>query len=321
MRNWILPEYIEDILPDEAERIEQMRRRILDLFLAHGYRYVIPPLIEHLESLLTGTARDLEAITFKLVDQLSGKLLGLRADITPQVARIDAHLLNAQGLTRLCYCASVVHSVPSGSLKSRELIQIGAELYGHPGLEADIEVQRLMLDALSVCGVRDARLGLGHVAVFRSLVKEEQIDEELERELFGAMQGKDVPALDELTRELPGPIRNALLALPGLYGGVDVLARARRELPASVAPALDELQTLAERLGPGAGNLYLDLSELRGYEYHSGIVFAAYSANAADAIGQGGRYDEVGRAFGRARPATGFTMNLREIARIAIPNQ
>jgi ATP phosphoribosyltransferase regulatory subunit len=320
MRTWALPEYIEDILPAEAEEIEQSRRRILDLFLSHGYRYVIPPLVEYLDSLLTGTASDLDPITFKLVDQLSGRLLGLRADITPQVARIDAHLLNRQGLTRLCYVGSVVHTVPSGISKLRQLLQIGAELYGSGGLEADIEVERLMLEALKISGIGEVRLDLGHVSVFRSLVRQARAGGELEAELFRAMQAKDGPRLRELSEPLDDESRCALRALPELYGGVEVLKRARRELPLNedIAGALDELQTLAERLSEEV-ELCLDLSELRGYQYHSGVVFAAYTAGHANSIGQGGRYDEVGKAFGRARPATGFSMDLRALARFAAP--
>jgi ATP phosphoribosyltransferase regulatory subunit len=320
MRTWALPEYIEDILPAEAEEIEQSRRRILDLFLSHGYRYVIPPLVEYLDSLLTGTASDLDPITFKLVDQLSGRLLGLRADITPQVARIDAHLLNRQGLTRLCYVGSVVHTVPSGISKLRQLLQIGAELYGSGGLEADIEVERLMLEALKISGIGEVRLDLGHVSVFRSLVRQARASGELEAELFRAMQAKDGPRLRELSEPLDDESRCALRALPELYGGVEVLKRARRELPLNedIAGALDELQALTERLSEEV-ELCLDLSELRGYQYHSGVVFAAYTAGHANSIGQGGRYDEVGKAFGRARPATGFSMDLRALARFAAP--
>jgi ATP phosphoribosyltransferase regulatory subunit len=316
MQKWLLPEYIEDILPAEAARVERLRRRILDLFFSHGYELVIPPMLEYLDSLLTGTGHDLDLRTFKLVDQLSGRLLGLRADITPQVTRIDAHLLNRQGVTRLCYSGTVLHTQPSGLLRTREPLQIGAELYGHAGLESDIEIQTLMLRALQVAGLKGIHLDLGHVSVFRALVTRASVAPEQEAELFRVLQAKDVPALRELSAGLDAKTREALLLLPQLYGGAEVLATARQRLPAypELAPCLDLLEAIGRQLSGEVKELCFDLAELRGYHYHSGVVFAAYAGERPEAIARGGRYDEVGRAFGRARPATGFTIDLRDLA-------
>lgn len=312
---WLLPEAIEDALPNEARRLEQLRRRLLDLFESHGYDLVIPPLLEYVDSLLTGSGRDLDLRTFKLVDQVSGRSMGIRADITPQVARIDAHLLNRTGVARLCYCGSVLHTLPAGFTATREPIQLGAELYGHSGIEADSEIIRLLAQALRVAGVQATRIDLGHVGLFRILAEAAGVDGDTEERIFSALQAKDVPTLGELTIDVPEKIRAALLALPQFYGGHDVLARARQQLPAEVLPALDELQRLAELLGDLP--ISFDLSDLRGYHYHSGVVFAAYAADASSAVALGGRYDMVGKAYGRARPATGFSMDLRELARLA----
>ena len=316
MQKWLLPEYIEDILPAEAARVERLRRRILDLFFSHGYELVIPPMLEYLDSLLTGTGHDLDLRTFKLVDQLSGRLLGLRADITPQVTRIDAHLLNRQGVTRLCYSGTVLHTQPSGLLRTREPLQIGAELYGHAGLESDIEIQTLMLRALQAAGLKGIHLDLGHVSVFRALVTRASVAPEREAELFRVLQAKDVPALRELSAGLDAKTREALLLLPQLYGGPEVLATARQRLPAypELGACLDVLEAIGRQLSGEVKELCFDLAELRGYHYHSGVVFAAYAGARPEAIARGGRYDEVGRAFGRARPATGFTMDLRDLA-------
>jgi ATP phosphoribosyltransferase regulatory subunit len=316
MRRWLLPEYIEDILPAEAARIERLRRRILDLFRVHGYELVMPPLLEYLESLLTGTGHDLDLRTFKLVDQLSGRLLGVRADITPQVARIDAHLLNRQGVTRLCYVGSVLHAQPSGLNHTREPLQIGAEVYGHAGVESDVEIQTLLAGALRAAGVDDLYLDLGHVGVFRSLMQRAGIELELESDLFRVLQSKDVPALRELVAALEPKLRSALLLLPELYGDASILDTARQHLPdfPEIAQALDDMQTIARDLAPAVAVHRFDLAELRGYHYHSGVVFAAYTGGHPNAIALGGRYDEVGKAFGRARPATGFSLDLRELS-------
>jgi ATP phosphoribosyltransferase regulatory subunit len=310
---WLLPEHIDDILPAEAMRIELLRRSILDLFFENEYQLVIPPLIEFTDSLLTGTGRDLDLRTFKLVDQLSGKMMGVRADITPQVARIDAHLLNRRGVTRLCYCGSVLHARPATPAASREPIQIGAEIFGHAGIASDLEIQGLLCSALAAAGVRGARMDIGHVAVFRALVRDAAIGQELEVELFEALQKKDASGLRPLTRRLSAATRKALLLLPELYGGIEVLALAAKKLPenATIRSALATLNALAKACPVP---LSFDLAELRGYHYHSGAVFDAYCDGVSGPVARGGRYDEVGRAFGRPRPATGFSIDLRSLA-------
>jgi ATP phosphoribosyltransferase regulatory subunit len=316
MRNWVLPENFEDILPPQAQRIERMRGKLLGLFRSHGYQLVIPPMLEYLESLLTGTGHDLDLRTFKLVDQLSGRMMGVRADITPQVARIDAHLLNRKGVTRLCYAGSVLHSRPRGLDSTREPLQIGAEIYGHAGIESDLEIQTLLVEALAACGISEARLDIGHVAVFRAICRHGRVVAELESELYEVLSAKDLPALRTVTKGLPNATRKALLALPELYGDGTMLERARRTLPrySEIADALRHLKVLTRN---GAIPVSVDLADLRGYHYHSGVVFAAYAPRAANAIALGGRYDEVGKAFGRARPATGFSMDLRDLERAA----
>jgi ATP phosphoribosyltransferase regulatory subunit len=313
MQTWLLPEYIEDILPPEARRIESLRRHLLDLFHVHGYHQVIPPLLEYLPSLLTGTGHDMDLKTFKVVDQLSGRMMGLRADITPQAARVDAHLLNRRGVVRLCYAGSVLHAIPDGMMQTREPLQIGAELFGHAGLESDIEIQQLMLKALNLIGVNGVHLDLGHVGIFQALMEHGSVSEELEAALFQALQGKDVPTLTELAQSLAKPTRDAVLQLPQLYGGIDILAQAQQRLPdyPEVRAALDALNAIAASLGGMVDSIAFDLAELRGYHYHSGVVFSAYLPNQAHAVAKGGRYDEVGSVFGRARPATGFSMDLR----------
>ncbi|MBI3373911.1 MAG: ATP phosphoribosyltransferase regulatory subunit [Betaproteobacteria bacterium] len=313
MRTWLLPEYIEDMLPAEAARIERLRRAMLDLFERWGYQLVMPPLLEYVDSLLTGTGHDLDLRTFKLVDQLSGRMMGLRADITPQVARIDAHLLNRQGVTRLCYAGSVLHTRPAVPDATREPLQIGAEIYGHAGVESDLEVLRLLCRALEIAGVTDARIDIGHVAVFRGIVHAANVGAELEAELFEALQRKDIPGVDQLSRTLERSTRDALMALPELYGGPEVLAIAETRLPKlrEVAAALRTLKSLSRTC---AVPVSFDLAELRGYHYHSGVVFDGYCGGVAAAVARGGRYDEVGRAFGRLRPATGFSIDLRALA-------
>ncbi len=317
MRRWLLPEAIEDVLPAEARVIEALRTRLLSEFALHGYELVAPPLLEFLDSLLTGAGHDLDLRTFKLVDQLSGRTLGVRADIAPQVARIDAHLLNRPGVTRLCYCGPVLHTLPAGFQTTREPLQLGAELYGHAGLEADAEIIRLLARALELAEVPATRIDLGHVGVFRALVGEAGLDAERTEELFGILQAKDVPALQEAVADVAEPWRSALLALPDSYGELGRLADVRARLPAlpQIAAALDDLARLATAL-PGLPCSF-DLADLRGYHYHSGVVFAAYCAAEPQALALGGRYDEVGRAFGRARPATGFSLDLRQLARRA----
>ena len=322
MPNWLLPEYIQDMLPDEAWRVERMRAQLLDLLRKSGYQLVAPPLLEYAESLLIDGSDDMDLRTFKLVDQLSGRTLALRADITPQAARIDAHLLNRQGVARLCYVGSVLHTQPAGLTRTRELLQIGAELYGHEGLESDLEIQQLMLQALGLLGIRDVHLDLGHVGVFRTLANHAGLGKELENELFAALQSKDSAALRSLAQPLDAALRDALLALPMLYGNcAEVLARARKLLPdsAEIGAALDALQTASSKLQPLVSSVGIDLADLRGYHYHSGMVFAAYHAGSHDAIALGGRYDNLGKSFGRARAATGFSMDLRQLYRLLAP--
>lgn len=319
-QRWLLPEAIEDVLPRDATRIELLRRSLLDEFSRHGYDFVIPPLLEYVESLLTGSSHDLDLRTFKLVDQLSGRSMGVRADITPQVARIDAHLLNRKGVARLCYCGSTLHTLPAGFNATREPLQIGAELYGHAGLEADIEVIRLLAAALNSSNIAASRFDLGHVAVFRALAQKAGLAAAAEEELFDALQGKDVPTVRELVAGVADPVRSALLALPELYGDRRVLARAAQVLPAlpEIAAALSDLHRIADALSDLP--LSFDLADLRGYHYHSGVVFAAYCAGSAGAVALGGRYDDFGRTYGRARAATGFSMDLRELARLSLPD-
>ncbi len=321
MQNWLLPEYVEDILPVEALHIEVMRRQIINLLLVHGYQQVIPPLLEYVESLLSGSGSDMDLQIFKVIDQLSGRMMGLRADMTPQVARIDAHLLNSVGITRLCYANSVLHTVPSGVTQTREPLQVGAELYGHSGLESDLEVQRVMLQCLSVAGVSKIHLDLGHVAVFRGLIKGADISRELEAELFAVLQAKDVSTLKELCIKLQKNTRDALMLLPQLYGDKNILVDAIKRLPdyPEIRTALNELSIVEEELKPIVDEIAFDLADLRGYHYHTGMVFAAYANGCSNAIALGGRYDEIGKAFGRARPATGFSMDLRELSRLMKP--
>jgi ATP phosphoribosyltransferase regulatory subunit len=317
MRHWLLPEGIEDLLPDEARHVEALRRRLLDEFERHGYQLVAPPLLEYVESLLTGSGRDLDLRTFKLVDQMSGRTLGVRADITPQVARIDAHLLNRKGVTRLCYCGSVLHTRQAGLLASREPLQIGAELYGHAGQEADSEIIRLLARTLELAAIATTRIDLGHVGIFRALLAGSGLTGSAEEELFSALQAKDVPAVRELTAGLPAASRDALLALPDLYGGPEVLDAAARRLPVTsdITAALATLRGLAHDLADLP--IGFDLADLRGYHYHNGVVFAAYCDGSPGAVALGGRYDMVGESFGRGRPATGFSIDLRDLARLS----
>jgi ATP phosphoribosyltransferase regulatory subunit len=313
---WVLPEYIEDILPAEAKRIEGLRRQILDLFFSKDYELVMPPLLEYTDSLLTGTGHDLELRTFKVVDQLSGRMMGLRADITPQVARIDAHLLNRKGVTRLCYCGSVLHTRPLSPGATREPLQIGAEMYGERAVAADVEMLELLCRALKLAGVRQARVDIGHVAVFRAIARAARVSADLESGMFEALQRKDVPALKDLSRKLPAKTRDALLLLPSLYGGAEILDQAEANLPKlpEITNAIGTLRKLARACKFPAS---VDLAELRGYHYHSGAVFDAYCDGVTGAVARGGRYDEVGKAFGRARPATGFSIDLRSLAGVA----
>lgn len=316
-RRWLLPEAIEDLLPAEARQVESLRRRVLDEFAACGYEFVAPPLLEYVESLLTGSGHDLDLRTFKLVDQLSGRTMGVRADITPQVARIDAHLLNRKGVARLCYCGSVLHALPAGLMASREPLQIGAELYGHGGVEADIEVVRLLAQALVLCDIPTARIDLGHVGIFAALAEGAALTGEAREEVFALLQAKDASGLREAVAGLAEPWRSAFLALPECYGGAEALDACARRLPdtPAVRAAIDDLRRLAAELADLP--LGFDFADLRGYHYHSGVVFAAYCDGSPGAVALGGRYDSVGKSFGRGRPATGFSLDLRVVARLA----
>ncbi|VFR52703.1 ATP phosphoribosyltransferase regulatory subunit [plant metagenome] len=315
--NWLLPEGLADTLPAEARRIEELRRKLLDLYRTYGFEMVAPPLVEYIDSLLSGTGGDLNLSTCKLVDQLSGRTLGVRADMTTQVTRIDAHLLNRAGVTRLCYCGTVLHARPAGLLSSRELLQIGAEIYGHAGFEADIEVLQLALESTRLAGVREPRLDLCHPGLVRAILDADAGTTAHAETIYAILRDKDVPALVELSGRVEG-VRaetwQALRKLPDLYGGADVLARARQELPLlpGVAAALDALgQLIAALDGVSVG---VDLADVGGYGYHSGVTFSIYAEGWHDALVRGGRYDDVSRAFGRARPATGFSLDLRKLA-------
>jgi len=311
-RRWLLPEHIEDVLPAEARAMERLRRAILDLFESHGYELVAPPLLEYTDSLLSGIGKDLDLATFKLVDQLSGRMMGVRADHTPQVARIDAHLLNRQGVARLCYCGSVLHTVPAGMTKMREPIQIGAELYGHAGLEADAEILGLMVAALKRSGIERLHVDLGHPGIYRALTEKSGLNAEDSEALFHAVQQKDAPRAKELGGE-------SVAALTAMNGTREVIASARKLLPAlpALSTALNSLDRLAGLVAAPGVEISVDLAELGGFNYESGLVFAAFTPGSPDAIARGGRYDEVGATFGRARPATGFTMDLRQLAALA----
>jgi ATP phosphoribosyltransferase regulatory subunit len=321
MRNWLLPEFIEDVLPAEAARVEQLRRQLLDLFKVHGYQYVIPPTLEYLESLITGTGRDLDLATFKVVDQLTGRLMGIRADMTPQVARIDAHMLNQQGISRLCYAGTVLRTKPDGLAHTREPLQLGAELFGHAGIESDIEIQRLMIKALQLLGLQDLNIDFSHVAIFEALVRAGNINADLEEALYGALQSKDKAQVAVLGANLDAAYRQAFIDLTDLNGGVAVLEKAANVLPKlpEIAQALANLSAVASKLSDLNVSVSFDLGELRGYHYHSGVVFAAYARGYTRPVALGGRYDEVGIAFGRARPATGFSLDLRGIVSAFAP--
>ena len=310
---WVLPDHIQDALPSDAHQLETLRRWLLDAFRVRGYQLVMPPLLEYLDSLTTGAGRDLALRTFTLVDQLSGRTMGVRADMTPQVTRIDAHLLNRQGVSRLCYCGSVLHTLPSTLTATREPLQLGAELYGHAGIEADVEILRLLAEVLRLAEVPASRIDIGHVGIFHALAARAGLVPGREEELFGLLQAKDVPELRRVLADVAEPARSALLALPELYGGPEVLDEAAARLPqdAEITALLDELRQLAAALADLP--VSFDLADLRGYHYHSGVVFAAYGADSPAALALGGRYDRVGKAFGRARPAVGFSLDLREL--------
>ncbi len=316
---WLLPEGIEELLPAEAARLEDLHRRLLDQFSAWGYELVMPPFIEYLDSLLIGTGNDLDLQTFKLIDQLTGRLMGVRADMTPQVARIDAHLLKREVPTRLCYTGTVLNTRPEGHGGSRSPMQVGAELYGHAGVESDIEVLRLMIATLQAAGVGPLYLDLGHVGIFRELARLAGLSQEQEAQLFDVLQRKAIPEIAELLDawQLEPAMGTMLGALAELSGGREVLDQAEKVLQGGgevVMEALNKLRAIASALEDIDGlALNFDLAELRGYHYHTGVVFAAFVAGRGQAVAQGGRYDDIGAAFGRARPATGFSTDLKTL--------
>ena len=312
MSAWLLPDHLADVLPSEARHIEELRRLALDGARRFGYELVMPPLLEHLESLLTGTGSSLELQTFKLVDQLSGRSLGLRADTTPQAARIDAHLLNRPGVTRLCYCGPVLHTRPDGPYATREPLHFGAELFGHDGLEADLEVLQLALTVLAQSDVGQVSVDLGDARLVKAVLAGVDLDASLRQSIHQALATKDVTSLQALVKTLPAPVGQALLQLPTLYGDVSVLAQAQTVLAAwpQAVQALQQLQWLASHLEVP---VTVDLADLRGYAYYSGARFAIYVPGASDALVRGGRYDEVGAVFGRKRPAVGFSLDLKSL--------
>ena len=314
---WLLPEHIADVLPGQARRIEELRRSLLDRARSCGFELIMPPLLEHLESLLSGTGHALDLKTFKLVDQLSGRTLGLRADTTPQAARIDAHLLNRRGVTRLCYCGPVLHTRASG-LGSREPLQFGAEIFGHAGLEADLEVQELALDALQTACIEGLVIDLADARVVRGVLAGLPVEAAQLQEVVAALSNKDAAAVEALSRGLPGTTRFSLRRLLDLYGDEGTLDAARRDLPqrARITEALDDLQWLSTHLKrdhPGV-RVGFDLSDMSGYAYYSGTRFAIYGGGSSEALARGGRYDEVGAVFGRRRPAVGFSLDLKILA-------
>jgi ATP phosphoribosyltransferase regulatory subunit len=315
---WLLPDGIEEVLPPEAARIETARRQVLDLFQRWGYELVITPHMEFLESLLTGAGQDLDLKTFKVTDPLSGRQMGLRADITPQVARVDAHTLRREGPSRLCYAGSVLHAKPQALSTSRSPIQLGAELYGDASSSSDLEVISLMLEMLELAEVPEVHMDLGHVGIYRGLARAAGLSREAEQQLFDALQRKAMGEIAELTAGLPASLAAMLQALARLCGGRDTLDAARTVLvdaPAEVIEALDSLVCIADQLASRYPQLplYFDLGELRGYHYHTGVVFAVFVPGVGQSIAQGGRYDDIGADFGRARPATGFSTDLKTL--------
>ena len=320
INQWLLPDGIEDILPKQALEMENLRRKALDLYHSWGYDLVVPPLVEFTESLLSGTGSDLDLMTFKLTDQLSGRAMGVRADLTPQTARMDAHSLQRKGPSRLCYVDTVLYTKPRHPLESRSPIQIGVELYGESRLAADIEVIRLMIETLGLVGLKSLRLDLGHVGIYESFIEALSLSNQQEKELFNLVQSKAIPQLNSwISSNIKDNVYAQMIkSLVGLVGDISILDTARKLLadaPAEVELALDELQAVADALKIRSPDLELcfDLSELRGYHYHTGLVFAVYTQGMGQAIGNGGRYGHVGESFGRSRAATGFNMNLKTL--------
>ena len=319
---WLLPEGIDELLPPRAAELERLRRELLDLFSSWGYELIMPPFIEFLDSLLTGTGHDLDLQTFKITDQLSGRLMGIRADMTPQAARIDAHQLRREEPSRLCYIGTVLRTRPDRIGNSRDPGQVGAELFGHDGIESDIEIISLMVEVLRTAGITRPYLDIGHVGIFRSLVRQAELAPAVEAALYDALHRKARADIDELlaTVDAPTPVRDMLSALSDLHGGIEVLdeiAEVLRPANGEVQQALANLRGIAELIGQRFPDLplHFDLAELRGYRYHTGAVFAAFTPGYGRELARGGRYDEVGRVFGgAARPATGFSTDLKALA-------
>ncbi|MGY6274980.1 ATP phosphoribosyltransferase regulatory subunit [Methylomonas sp. MgM2] len=319
--SWLLPEGISEMLPEQAAHLERLRRDLLDTFDRWGYQLVIPPFVDFLDSLLIGSGHDLDLQTFKLTDQLSGELLGVRADMTPQVARIDAHHLKHEWPTRLCYAGTVLHTLGDPLEKTRSPMQIGAELYGHGGIDSDYEVIQLMLEMLAISGVQNVHLDMGHVGIYRALVEQAGLNQQQEAELFDVLQRKARTELAELVDQfaIDDRFKTIFNTLPKLNGGIEVLADAAKLLDGdneTIQAALQDLQAIAERLKRDypSLNVSFDLAELRGYHYHTGMVFAAFVPTIGREIARGGRYDNIGGVFGRARPATGFSADLKVLA-------
>lgn len=323
-QSWLLPQGIEQALPDDAARLEATRRRLLDLYVGWGYHMVIPPFVDYLDSLLTGTGRDLSLQTFQLVDQLSGRTLGIRADMTPQVARMDAHDIKQDHPNRLCYIGTVLHTRPDEFGGSRSPMQVGAELFGHDGTESDVEILCLMLETFRLAGVENVMLDIGHVGIYRGLVQQAGFNEAQEASLFEMLQRKAIPEIEAFlaSLDLDAELKRMLAALAEMNGDASCLKRARQQLASAngvVMTALDKLEAIAERVQKRMGpqNLHFDLAELRGYHYHTGVVFAAYVPGQGQEIARGGRYDAIGEIFGRARPATGFSTDLKTLVSLS----
>jgi ATP phosphoribosyltransferase regulatory subunit len=321
---WLLPDGVEEILPAEAKPIELLRRQLLDLYSTWGYDLVIPPMLEYTDSLLIGLGRDVDLLTFKVTDQLTGRTLGIRADITPQTARIDAHSMTEQGANRLCYAGHVVHTKSKHPLATRTPIQVGLEFFGEAGIAADIEVVSLLLESLRATGLAKLHIDLGHVGIYRALAAAAKLSDAQEDAFFDLLQRKAVTEIRAwVAANIPSaPCAELLLALPSLAGSVDILAKARKlftAIPTAVA-AVDQLQQVAEVIAqryPEA-ELYFDLGELRGYHYLTGLVFAAFAPGYGNPIASGGRYDHIGEVFGRARPATGFALDISAISKLGL---
>lgn len=327
---WLLPDGVDELLPPEAWAVEQMRRSMLDAYSRYGYELVSPPLIEYIESLLTGTGNDLDLQTFKVTDQLTGRMMGVRADITPQVARIDTHLLKSKGITRLCYVDTVLHTRPAHTMTNRSPLQIGCELFGEAGQSADIEIISLMLNTLELAGVKQIHIDLAHVGIYRGLVESTEMSQEVESKLFDALSRKSLPDLNALAIDAANDavVIRLISDIANLSGGVQALGQIRAKvaklepsLPAVIS-AIDELQSISQQIHQRFSGVEIgfDFCELRGYNYHTGILFSAFSTNYGYALAKGGRYDDVGKDFGESRPATGFSADLKALVRLAENN-